>query len=70
MTSSPKKKPRIVLERVLKAKPMSKYEFSKRLGVQTSNTAKYFKKGYNPKFDTLVRWAEVLECKVCDLIEE
>ncbi len=64
------KKPKLNLAKVLKAKGMSKYEFSKRLGVQTSNSARYFKKGFNPTLNTLIRWAEVLECKVSDLLEE
>ncbi|MBL7663561.1 MAG: helix-turn-helix transcriptional regulator [Bacteriovoracaceae bacterium] len=68
--SNNNKKPNLNLEKALKAKGMSKYEFSKRLGVQTSNSARYFKKGFNPTLNTLIKWAEVLECKISDLIEE
>ena len=64
------KKAKLILEKVLKKKGMSKYEFSKRLGITTSNSARYFRKGFNPTLKTLNRWAEVLECKVSDLIEE
>lgn len=60
----------MILEKVLKAKGMSKYEFSKRLGVQTSNSAKYFNKNFNPTLKTLTKWAKVLECKISELIEE
>lgn len=65
-----RKKPKLILEQVLKDKGMSKYEFSKRLGVSTANTAKYFKKDYSPNLKTLIRWSEVLDCKIADLIEE
>ena len=64
------KEPTLILEKVLKSRGMSKYEFSKRLGVQTSNSTKYFSKGFNPTWKTLVKWARVLNCKVSELIEE
>lgn len=64
------KEPRLILEKVLKAKGMSKYEFSKRLGVATSNSAKYFKKDFNPTLKTLTKWSKILGCKISDLIEE
>lgn len=65
-----KKKPRICLEKVLKDKGVTKYKFAQLLGKSTANVAVYFRDGYNPNFSTLVKWAEVLRCKVSDFIDE
>jgi DNA-binding Xre family transcriptional regulator len=64
------KKPRLRLGEVLKEKGISKYKLAQLLGKHTSAVAVYFKEGYNPTFSTLTSWAEVLECKVSDLIDE
>jgi len=68
---SPKqKKVQLRLEEVLKEKGISKYRFAKLLGKNTSNVFVYFKPGYSPNLSTLEKWAEVLDCKVSDLIKE
>lgn len=64
------KKPKLILEKVLRDKRISKADFAKKMDWETSNLSRYFKKGANPRLDTLIRWAEVLDCKVSDLIEE
>lgn len=65
-----KKKIRLRLEEVLKEKGVSKYRFAQLLGKNTSNVAVYFREGYSPNLATLAKWAEVLDCKVKDLIDE
>ncbi|MCC7442670.1 MAG: helix-turn-helix transcriptional regulator [Bdellovibrionales bacterium] len=65
-----KKRVKLRLDVVLKEKGVSKYKFSKLLNKSTSNVAVYFRKDYNPNLSTLVRWAEVLDCRVRDLIDE
>lgn len=64
------KEPKLNLVRMLKTRGMSKYEFSKRLGVPTSNSARYFHKDYNPTWRKLKEWARVLNCKISELIDE
>ena len=67
----PKRKPvRLRLEEVLKKKGITKYRFAKLLGKSTSHVAVYFREGYRPTLTTLEKWAEVLDCKVKDLIDE
>lgn len=65
-----KRKPKLNLEKVLNQKNITKYRFAKLLGISTANVTVYFKKDYNPTFNTLMRWSEVLNCKVKDFIEE
>lgn len=62
--------PRIKLVEVLEKKKITKYRFALMLGVSTAVVTNYFNKGLNPTFNTLVRWAKVLDCKVADLIDE
>jgi transcriptional regulator with XRE-family HTH domain len=61
---------RICLEKVLKKKKITKYRFAKMLGMETSNTARYFKPGYDPRLSTIERWAKVLNVSVRDLLED
>jgi DNA-binding Xre family transcriptional regulator len=65
-----RKKPKVNLEAVLKKKGVTKYKFAQMLGKHTSNVSVYFHEDYNPNFSTLVTWAEALDCKVSDFIEE
>jgi hypothetical protein len=65
-----RKKPKIDLERVLKKKGINKYRFAQMLDKPTSGVSVYFREGYAPSWATLVRWAEVLDCKVADFIDE
>lgn len=61
---------KIVLEKVLKQKKISKYEFAKRLHMNVSNVFRFFKDTYDPKFSMIEKWAKVLEVKIKDLYEE
>jgi transcriptional regulator with XRE-family HTH domain len=61
---------KLQLEKVLEKKGMSKRQFAKLLGVDPANVFRFFRAGYNPTFQMLVKWAEVLKIKVRDLIEE
>jgi len=65
-----KKAVRLRLTEVLAEKGVTKYRFAKLLGKNTSNVFVYFREGYKPTLATLERWAQVLDCKVRDLIEE
>ena len=65
-----RKKVKIRLDEVLQEKGISKYRFAKLLGKTTSNVAVYFRKDYKPNLSTLEKWAEVLDCKIRDLIED
>ena len=61
---------KLQLEKVLEKKGMSKRQFAKLLGADYANVFRFFRPGYNPTFEMLVKWAEVLKVKVRDLIEE
>lgn len=61
---------RVSLAKVLKAKKITKYRFAQLIDVPTSNTAKYFKSGYDPRLSTLEKWAKALDVSVKDLIED
>jgi predicted transcriptional regulator len=61
---------KIILEKILEKKKISKRQFSKKMGMIYSNVFRIFRPGYDPKFSTLVDWAKALDVKVKDLIEE
>jgi transcriptional regulator with XRE-family HTH domain len=61
---------KVVLEKILEKKNISKRQFAKRLGLDYSNVFRFFRPDYDPKFSTLVSWAKVLEVKIRDLFEE
>jgi transcriptional regulator with XRE-family HTH domain len=61
---------RLILDQVLKRKKISKYRFAKLLDMEYDNVFRFFRKGYDPKLSVLTRWAQVLGCKVRDLIKE
>lgn len=61
---------KVLLAETLKKKKMSKRSFSKLLGVDYSSVFRYFRKGYDPKFSTLEKWAKVLRIRIVDLIDE
>lgn len=62
--------PRIILDKILKKKGISKRQFAKRLGIEYKNVFRLFHKGGDPRFTTLVKWAAALKIKVTDLIED
>lgn len=57
-------------EKILKKKKITKYRFAKLLNIRTANVTVYFKENYNPTFNTLIKWSEILNCKVKDFIDE
>lgn len=61
---------RHILGKVLKRKKLSKRQFAIRLKKDPKHVTVYFGKNYNPTLKTLARWAEVIPCRVRDLIEE
>jgi transcriptional regulator with XRE-family HTH domain len=64
------KKSGLRLEAVLKEKGITKYRLAKLLGKPTSNISVFFRADYDPRFSTIVSWAEAIGCKVRDLIDE
>lgn len=64
------KHPRLRLAEVLRERGISKYRLAQLLGKPTAAVAVYFREGYNPTFQTLMSWAEALDCKIRDLIDE
>jgi DNA-binding XRE family transcriptional regulator len=61
---------KLVLDRVLKRKKITKYRFAQLLGVATPSVFRFFRPNYDPKLSTLQKWADVLEVKVRDLYME
>ncbi len=61
---------KLVIEKLLKQKDLSKREFAKRLGMDYSNVQRCFKPSFDPRFSTLERCAKALGVKVRDLFEE
>lgn len=61
---------KLVLDRILKKRKITKYRFAKLLGVPTPSVFRFFRPNYDPKLSTLERWAGVLEVKIKDLYEE
>ena len=61
---------KLVVDKILKRKKMSKRQFAKLLGVEYRNIFRVFREGYDPKFSTMESWAKVLGIKVRDLFEE
>ena len=63
---------RLRLKEILDAQkpPMSKYRFAQLLGVKPPGVQSFFSEGYNPKLDTMAKWAQVLGCKISYLYDE
>jgi transcriptional regulator with XRE-family HTH domain len=61
--------PKLVLKQILKKRKISKYRFARLMGEDSSNAARYFREGYDPRFSTIVKWAKALKIKVTDLIK-
>lgn len=62
--------PKLLLEKVLKKKGMSKRQFAKRLDIDYASVFRFFRPGYDPKLSTLARWAKVLDVRIRDLYSE
>jgi transcriptional regulator with XRE-family HTH domain len=61
---------KVCLAKILKEKKITKYRFAKLIGVEYSNTIRYFKSGYDPRLSTIEKWAKALDISVKDLIED
>lgn len=61
---------RLILDKMLKRRKLSKRQFAKRLDIEYNNVFRYFRNGYDPKLSSLEKWAKAIGCKVRDLIEE
>jgi transcriptional regulator with XRE-family HTH domain len=61
---------KVCLGKVLKEKKITKYRFAKLLGAESSNVARYFKPGYDPRLSTIEKWAKALKVSIKDLIED
>ena len=61
---------KLLLEKILKEKQISKRHFAKMLGEDPSNVHRYFREGYDPKLSLLKEWAGKLKMKVSELVKE
>jgi len=62
--------PRVILEKVLKRKGLSKRQFAKRLRMDPKHVSRLCRPSYNPTIRTLAKWARAIGCRVRDLIDE
>jgi transcriptional regulator with XRE-family HTH domain len=58
------------LDKVLERKGISKRQFSKMLQEDEPNVYRYFRDGYDPKLSTLMKWADKLDMRATELVEE
>ena len=56
------------LENVLKKRQLTKYRFAQLLKKDIPNVFRMFREDFNPRLDTLVDLARVLECGLDDII--
>lgn len=61
---------KLALAKALKKFKVSKYQFAKMLGISYNNVFRLCRPGKNPKLSTLNRYAEIIGCKVRDLLDE
>lgn len=61
---------KLPLDKILEEKKISKRQFAKMLGEDSSNVHRYFRDGYDPKLSLLKEWATKLKMKVSDLVRE
>jgi DNA-binding Xre family transcriptional regulator len=61
---------KLVLDKVLKRKKLSKRQFAKRLEIDYAAVFRYFRAGYDPKLSTLEKWSRAIGCRIRDLFEE
>ena len=61
---------RLTLERVLNQKQITRYELSKRTGIEYQTIDRYYKNQViRYDSDILSRCCEALDCDICDLVE-
>lgn len=58
------------LEKYLKKNKITKSEFARRIQLDVPNIMAYFRPTYEPKLQTLAKWARALKCKISDLYDE
>jgi transcriptional regulator with XRE-family HTH domain len=61
---------KLLLDKVLKKKKISKRQFAKRLGIDYASVFRFFRPGYDPKLSTLEKWAVALDVRIKDLFSE
>ena len=61
---------KLVLDKILERKKLSKRQFAKLLKMDYPSVFRFFRPGYDPKFSTMERWAKILNVKIRDLVDE
>jgi len=61
---------KLILEKLLKEKGITKYAFAKAINYDPPNVRQFFKSGYNPKLSTMAVWAIALDCEISELYDE
>lgn len=61
---------KLILDRVLKKREMSKRQFAILIDKPYYAVFRYFREGYDPKLSVLTFWAKKLKVRVRDLIED
>jgi transcriptional regulator with XRE-family HTH domain len=61
---------KLLLDRVLKRKKLSKRQFAKLLKTDYSYVFRYFRKGYDPRLSVLQKWATALKVKIASLYRD
>ena len=61
---------KLVLDRVLKRKKISKRKFAKMIRKDYASVFRFFRKGYDPKLSVLSDWARVLGVKIKSLYRD
>ena len=61
---------KILLEKILEKKGLSKRKFAKQMGIHYPAVFRFFRPGYDPKLSTLEKWAKVLNVRIKDLVQD
>jgi transcriptional regulator with XRE-family HTH domain len=61
---------KLALNRILKARGISRREFARRMEVDRGTAYKYFRADYNPTLSTLNKIARAIKCRVRDLLAD
>lgn len=59
-----------MIKEVCKRLGISQHELARRMRTEEKNAYRYFKRDYDPKFQTLSQIAKALRVKIRDLIKE
>jgi len=64
------KKGWINLARVLEQQDITLYKFAQLLNVPSCTVTSYFREGYNPTIETILKWCDVLQVGLNDLYDD